>query len=195
MSGSISTQVACVGSNTDLDLEDEDHHHHEEEEERSVSPVDQAVDLASAGEAEHQSEPRSSRPGSSRPDSSRPGSPEVEKVCCYECYKQVYRTYAVEVPDELIGLSKMLCSEECAAKFRLHLEERNRAREEREALLRAQSEQRSETGVTTPELFLSDDEESRIRQEIAERRARLDCMEASLNREELSMALGTTIAG
>lgn len=83
----------------------------------------------------------SSRPGS-RPgsalkldSSSRPGtgSAREDKVCCYECFKQIVPKFALNVEDPSQGDSKQFCSEACIERFNKALAARSeRGRQLRE---------------------------------------------------------------
>eukprot|EP00927_Polykrikos_kofoidii_P025771 TRINITY_DN23095_c0_g1_i1.p1 TRINITY_DN23095_c0_g1~~TRINITY_DN23095_c0_g1_i1.p1 ORF type:complete len:584 (+),score=107.27 TRINITY_DN23095_c0_g1_i1:138-1889(+) len=60
-----------------------------------------------------------SRPGTAASVSaSRPGSSAGDKVCCYECFKQLRRQAAVTAEDASVGTTRSFCGEACAARFR-----------------------------------------------------------------------------
>jgi len=80
-------------------------------------------------------EPRiaSSRPGTAtRPSTANTASGEARanagKICCYQCFRQAYQQHAVEVEDAQHSTARLLCSEDCASRFR----QLSAAREKRE---------------------------------------------------------------
>jgi len=64
-----------------------------------------------------------SRPGTAtRPNTAETASGEgrasVGKVCCYQCYKQVYQQHAVQAEDTQKSTIRSFCHEDCASRFR-----------------------------------------------------------------------------
>lgn len=99
---------------TDVDLE------------RASTPLKVPSELASAETASMETQHHDPAPGD-------------DKLCCYQCFKQFYASYAVErtspLPETHGGGTKRLCSEECASKWMTAVEAKAEAFKKRQEQL------------------------------------------------------------
>lgn len=91
--------------------------------ERASTPLKVPSELASAETASQNHDP----------------APGDEKLCCYQCFKQFYASYAVErtsqLPETHGGGTKRLCSEDCASKWVKAMEAKAEAFQKRQEQL------------------------------------------------------------
>lgn len=59
---------------------------------------------------------------------------EIEKVCCYGCFKQVYPSQAITVEDPVICGPRFFCTDACASSFRKEIEKRAAREAQRNSL-------------------------------------------------------------
>eukprot|EP00930_Biecheleria_cincta_P040029 TRINITY_DN27461_c0_g1_i1.p1 TRINITY_DN27461_c0_g1~~TRINITY_DN27461_c0_g1_i1.p1 ORF type:complete len:439 (+),score=118.64 TRINITY_DN27461_c0_g1_i1:37-1353(+) len=94
--------------------------------ERASTPSKVSSELVSAETASMETQHHDPAPGD-------------EKLCCYQCFKQFYASYAVErtsqLPETHGGGTKRLCSEDCASKWMTAMEAKAEAFKKRQEQL------------------------------------------------------------
>lgn len=99
--------------------------------ERASTPLKVPSELASAETISMETQHHDPAPGD-------------EKLCCYQCFKQFYASYAVErtshLPETHGGGTKRLCSEDCASKWMTAMEAKAETFQKRQEQLQQMKE-------------------------------------------------------